>query len=157
MVGSRAWMFWGLVLFPLLGFAEGYSGGVSPGDVSKVLVQMGYEAEAAVDSEGDPMLHSRADDHPFSIYFYQMEGGKALSIQFSYALDVEVDVDDQVATWNREYRFGRAFVDEEGDPFLKMDLDVERGFTSEGLANNVERWVSLLGEFYEYFGDSGAP
>lgn len=153
MVRTSALVFCGLLSLPLLGFAEAYPGGVAPEEVSRVLVQMGYEAESAVDNQGDPMVHSSSDGHPFSVYFYQLEEGRALSIEFSYGLDLDISSDDLVATWNREYRFGRAFVDDEGDPFLKMDLDVERGFTPEGLENNLERWFSLVSEFYDYFND----
>lgn len=153
MVRTIALVLCGLVSLPLVGFAEAYAGGVAPEEVSEVLVQMGYEVESSVDNQGDPMLHSASEGHPFSVFFYQMEGGRALSLEFSYALDLETSAGELVATWNREYRFGRAFVDDEGDPFLKMDLDVERGFTPEGLENNLERWVSLVGEFYDYFND----
>jgi len=153
MVRTRVLVLCGLLSLPLGGFAETYVGGVTPEEVSQVLVEMGYEAKPAIDNEGDPMVHSSSDGHPFSVYFYQLEAGRALSLQFSYGLDLEETSDERVAAWNREYSFGRAFVDDEGDPFLKMDLDVERGFTPAALENNFERWFSLVGEFYDYFNE----
>ena len=56
----------------------------------------------------------------------------------------------KVADWNRTKRFGRAYID--GDKlYVEMDMDVERGATTEALANNFDRWVAVLEQFSKYF------
>jgi hypothetical protein len=131
-------------------------GGLTGAEVVQVLQEKGYRAELTTDSGGDPLVQSSADGSSFSIYFYGCEGEPARcdSIQFTAAFDVEGDgmslADANV--WNREHRFGRVYLDDESDPFLEMDVDVEFGFTTEALGSNVETWVTVLPRFKEHIG-----
>ena len=54
---------------------------------------------------------------------------------------------DNIAAWNRDARFGRAYLDRDGDPVVEMDVDVSRGATTEALASNLESWRLVLREF----------
>ena len=54
---------------------------------------------------------------------------------------------DDIATWNRDARFGRAYLDKDDDPVVEMDVDVSRGATTEALASNLESWRLVLREF----------
>ena len=54
---------------------------------------------------------------------------------------------DDIAAWNRDVCFGRAYPDRDGDPVVEMDVDVSRGATTEALASNLERWRLVLREF----------
>lgn len=58
---------------------------------------------------------------------------------------------DKVNAWNRTKRFIRAFVDEENDPYAVMDVDLERGATSEAVANAIDTWVGILPLFKQHF------
>jgi len=140
--------FVGAVTFP--------DGGVTGADVVKMLQDKGYRAELTTDSTGDPLVQSSADGSNFSIYFYGCEGEPARcdSIQFVAAFDVEgegMSLED-ANTWNREHRFGRVYLDDEKDPFLEMDVDVEYGFTTEAMGTNLETWTTVLPSFKEFIG-----
>ncbi|HEY4168655.1 MAG TPA: YbjN domain-containing protein [Reyranella sp.] len=37
----------------------------------------------------------------------------------------------RILDWNRDKRFGRAYLDKVGDPWVEMDVDVEHGATTE--------------------------
>jgi hypothetical protein len=85
------------------------------------------------------------------VYFYQCEGGRCGSIQFSAGFEGAASVPmTKVMEWNRTKRFGRAFLDG-GSLFVEMDMDVERGATTEALANNFERWAAVVEQFPKYF------
>jgi len=56
----------------------------------------------------------------------------------------------KVMEWNRTKRFGRAYLDG-GSLYVQMDMDVERGATTEALANNLERWAAVVDQFPKFF------
>lgn len=45
---------------------------------------------------------------------------------------------ERVNDWNRTKRYSRTFLDEEGDPHLVLDLDVEGGVTRERVADFIK-------------------
>jgi len=124
-------------------------GGVTAEEVAASLQAKGYKAEIGKDKGGDPKIHSGAEGVSFDIYFYGCnKGPRCSSLQFTVGFHVEggmklVDIN----TWNRSNRFGRAYLDDVNDPFVEMDLDVEHGFTSEAVENNIDTWDAVLGAF----------
>jgi hypothetical protein len=130
-------------------------GGVTGAEVVAALQDKGYRAELTTDSTGDPMIQSAAEGVNFRVFFYECEGDPARcsAIQLVAAFDLEEGLAlDRINLWNREHRFGRGYLDDENDPFVEMDLDVEYGFTTEALANNLDTWVTVLPGFKEFIG-----
>ena len=130
-------------------------GGMTAAEVAKVLHDKGYRAEITTDSVGDPLIESGVDGTHFSVYFYGCEGEvpRCNSIQLMAAFDLEEGLSlERINLWNREHRFGRGYLDDESDPFVEMDLDVEFGFSTEALANNLDTWSSVLPGFKEFIG-----
>ena len=54
---------------------------------------------------------------------------------------------NRINDWNRTRRFGSVYLDNEGDPVLKCDLDFEGGVTHESLVN----FIVLFGELADDF------
>jgi hypothetical protein len=52
--------------------------------------------------------------------------------------------------WNARTRFARAFLDEQGDPALQMDLSLEGGLSAANLKDVLETWGAAL-ETYSLF------
>jgi len=131
-------------------------GGMTAAEVAKVLQDQGYRAEITTDSAGDPLIESGVDGTHFSVYFYGCAGEeepRCNAIQFMAAFDLEDGTSfERINLWNREHRFGRGYLDDENDPFVEMDLDVEYGFTTEALANNLDTWSAVLPGFKEFIG-----
>ena len=48
-------------------------------------------------------------------------------------------------------RFGRAFLDAENDPIVEMDMDTEKGYTTEAISNNLATWLAVLSKFTAFF------
>ena len=128
-------------------------GGVTAQDVASVLRAKGYQADITTDKEGDPLVRSNSSGAKFGVFFYECKGKpRCKSIQFSAGFN-EPGLDPaKIADWNRRNRFGRAWIDKDGDPFVEMDVDVEHGATVEALANDLDRWVSVMGAFMRYLG-----
>ena len=125
------------------------NGGVTADEVAEVMKIMKLPVEQTRDKQGDPLIKSSSDGRRFGVYFYQCKANRCTSIQFSSGFNDAVPV-AKVMEWNRTKRFGRAYID--GTTlYVEMDMDVERGATTEALANNFERWAAVLEQFPKFF------
>lgn len=124
-------------------------GGVTAEEVAASLQAKGYKAEIGKDQGGDPKIHSGAEGVAFDIYFYGCnKGPRCSSLQFTEGFHVEGGMKlADINAWNRANRFGRGYLDDVNDPFVEMDLDVEHGFTTEAVENNIDTWDAVLGAF----------
>lgn len=124
-------------------------GGVTAQEVADVLQAKGYQAKIEKDRQGDPKIQSSTDGVSYEIYFYGCHSGpRCTSIQFSTAFHVDGGMSlERINAWNRTSRFGRGYLDDEKDPYVEMDLDVEHGFTTEAVDNNVDTWDAVVPAF----------
>jgi hypothetical protein len=128
-------------------------GGVTASEVASVLQGKGYKAEINADKSGDLLVGSASGGVNFSVYFYTCNHTpRCTSIQFSAGFQKPGITDEQLEKWNRTTRFGKAYFDTDHDPRVEMDVDVEHGATTEAIANDLDRWVSVLAEFVKYIG-----
>jgi hypothetical protein len=124
-------------------------GGVTVTDIADVMKAKGYKAEVTTDNSGDPMIKSAGSGVKFEVYFYGCNSSKrCTSIQFSAGFDLDKGLAlSKINEWNYTKRFGRGALDDEMDPYIRYDLDVEKGFTTEAVANNLDTWDSILSSF----------
>ncbi|MDO8410091.1 MAG: YbjN domain-containing protein [Phenylobacterium sp.] len=124
------------------------AGGVTAQEVIEVLQAKGYRAQEDEDGIGDPMIRSATDGVNYNIYFYGCEGARCTSIQFTVAFGMNEPMTlDRINAWNREMRFSRAYLDDEMDPVLEMDVDLERGATTEQLESGIDAWAAGVPAF----------
>ena len=126
-----------------------------PGSLVRALQQGGYAAKLGVDKVGDPMITSGVGGTTFQIFFYNCTKNKdCATVQFHSGYDLKTPVSlDKLNEWNRNKRFGRAFLDSENDPILEMDVDLDDGGISPLLfIDNIEFWTSILGNFERHIG-----
>jgi Putative bacterial sensory transduction regulator len=73
------------------------------------------------------------------------------SIQFHAGFTAETPVTlDGLHKYTRDHRFGRAFLDSDGQPAIQYDINLAEGGISEALLlDNVELWEVMI----EIFGD----
>lgn len=124
-----------------------------PDDIVTIIQNMGYKASLETDAEGDPKIQSSAAGSTFQIYFYGCtDNAECRSVQFSSGYDLTNGTNAAVMNdWNRRKRFGRAFIDDEGDPWIKLDLNLDEGGTTIGnFQDTFEVWELLLGQFEEH-------
>lgn len=121
--------------------------------IASFLENYGLPVEKTLDSDGDPQLESRIEGTRFAIYFYGCENGMACdSIQFSTAFDLVAPMSfEQVNEWNRTKRFGKTYLDEEGDPYFEMDLNLDfDGVGAKNFDDSIDLWRALLAEFRDF-------
>jgi len=123
-------------------------GGVSAPDLAAALKAAGYPADITNDRMVDPLIRSSTGKMVFEVNFFQC--GKELrctSFQFTAPLHRKAMTPSAIAIWNRDRRFGRAFLDFRGTPWISMDVEATHGMTTEALGANIERWVGVLSAF----------
>lgn len=126
--------------------------GVTAKDVAAVLQAKGYQAEIVKDGTGDPMVKSAVDGTKYRVVFYECDkAGRCGALEFLVGFDLENGMAlPRLNKWNRDERFGHAYLDDENDPYIQMDLNADNGFTSESLGGYVETWASLVPHFKRY-------
>lgn len=128
------------------------AGGVTAQEVAEALQAQGYKAEIGRDQTGDPMITSSMEGSTFRVMFYDCRAGeRCAAIQFATAFDLEDGLTlSAINTWNRERRFGRAYLDDEMDPFLEYDVDLEVGATTEAIGNALDVWEAVVPAFMRH-------
>ncbi len=128
-------------------------GGVTADEVAARMRAIGMPVEMASDKDGDPLIRSSLDEAKTSVWFYECNAKRRChSIQFAAGWSGVGTSASQIAEWNRTKRFGRAYLDRQGDPWVEMDVDLEHGATTEALANNITRWQLAMRTFKTYIG-----
>lgn len=107
-------------------------------------------ARMDTDSTGDPLIIGRIDGTKYGIYFYGCNDGRSCDdIQFTAAWgDVDASMDD-INTYNRKKRFGKGYIDHEGDPVLEMAVNIDYGVTIDNLEDTFDWWIKAVRSFKE--------
>jgi hypothetical protein len=127
--------------------------GVSPPEVAKLLRDAGYPADVNADRSGDPTIRGSTGMQLFVVDFYQCGSRpRCASLQFTARFRHRTVSPASVAVWNRDHRFGRAYLDFRGVAGVPMDVETSRGVTTGALRADVSRWITVIGEFDTFTG-----
>jgi hypothetical protein len=99
--------------------------------------------------DGDPMIRGRINGDAYVLYFYGCkEGAECRSVQFSAAWENPGQVGlAEVNDWNARKRFSKVFLDDENDPVLEMDVNLDFGVTRQNFDDWVDYWQVSLQTF----------
>lgn len=116
-------------------------------------IARGYGAvEVTSDAVGDPMLRGRMEGVQYLVLFYGCNDGRNCSnIQFQAAwINSGNTTEDSLRVWNRENRFGKAFLDNENDPVIQWDVNLFGGVSRANLDDTFDWWRVVLDNFEDY-------
>lgn len=128
---------------------EIHKGGMTGPEVAAWLQKGGYKAELTKDSSDDPLINSAADGQTFKIYFYDCDEAKRCkALQFSAGFDLKTPLKLEKANeWNRNNRYLKVYLDDDGDPYVQYDVNVNAGRTMAGLDDDFGVWTGMIGKF----------
>ncbi len=123
-----------------------------PEVVASFLEDYGLRVTRDTDSTGDPLLSSRIEGTNFKVYFYGCEEFPCDSIQFSSGFDLAQPLSAMMINeWNRDKRFGKAYLDDEGDPYIELDVNLDMdGVGGRNFDDTIDLWRVVLSEFRTY-------
>jgi hypothetical protein len=119
-------------------------------EVAAALTAAGYKAELKAEDDGT-FIQSAAGGYGFRVFFYGCEPRDAncKSIQFFAGFKPKTKPTLRAMNaYAAENRWGRVYLDKEGDPIIEMDLDLEQGGMSEALfRDNLAYFEAVMGMF----------
>ena len=125
----------------------------NPATIKAILESQGWPATLVTKDGDDPYIESNRNGLKFLVLFMNCEDNrncKTLQYYMGFSDAKEVSL-DRLNQWNRTKRFARAYRDDEGDPVLEMDVDVDfAGIPRENLSETLNTWSSLMDSFREY-------
>lgn len=133
---------------------------ISPADPAAIVLLLqreGYKAKLDKDEQGDPIIESAASGAQFQIFFYDCTEGRdcgSLTFHAGYAMDEgKKPAVDKMLEYNRRWRFGRAYLDDDKDPNLEFDLAFGGATMPEKMfVENVSVWTNSMASFQEHIG-----
>ena len=125
-----------------------------PDALMAIIRELGFQAKLEEDNIGDPVIRSSSGGVDFRVYFYECKNNKRCkSLHFSVGYDLAAGSSlDAMQEWNADKRFASAYLDDERDPFLQMDVNTDGGITQTNFENSFQLWQSLKGEFEQFIG-----
>lgn len=125
----------------------------NPATIKAIVESQGWPATLVSKSDADPYIESSRNGLKFLVIFMNCEDHKNCKTMqyymgFSDAKDVSLD---RFNEWNKTKRFARGYKDDEGDPVLEMDVDVDfAGIPRENLGETFNTWASLMDSYREF-------
>lgn len=122
--------------------------------ISLLMTDYGLAVEPGTHPDGTPELASRIDGTRFRVLFYGCDPGPCETIQFTTGFDLARPISAaRLNDWNRDRRFGKAFVDDEGDPFVEMDVNLYGdGVGRRNFEDTLDLWRQVLSDFRDFIG-----
>jgi len=127
-----------------------------PHQISETMKVEGETVEIKVDREGIPYIAAEHDGRTYQIYFFGCDEGvrndNCSSVQFYSAFTTGKPFPlERINKWSTERRFGRAYVESDGDAAIEMDVNfASTGMSRELFLDNLDLWFEVFGLFDAY-------
>ena len=106
-------------------------------------------------ADGQPRIAGETGGIPYQVFFLNCAAaGVCEDINFYAGFAGVKPTMDAMNAWNRDKRFGRAYLDSDLDAVIEYDINLEHGVSAENLNAAFALWSLLLGEFAGYVGYS---
>ena len=134
--------------------AHEFSSGVTEADVAQALSQKGLPVRLGNDAFKEPLIESYLGKLRFYVYFYECDPARRCkNIQFRTGFATRGTLSlVKINDWSTRWRFGRLYLDPEGDAILDFDVDVRRGASLELLTTSIERWIEVMQDAERFLG-----
>lgn len=139
-----------LVLLPLPLAAQDLVDATDPAAVLNIASGWG-SALLETDSVGDPMIRGRIEGISYVVYFYGCtDGADCASIQMRAGWLMDGVPVSAMNEWNRDRRFGKAYLDGDGDPVIEMNVNLAHGVSARNLDDTFAWYAGVIKEFTQF-------
>jgi len=130
--------------------ANGVIDGTDPQAVLSIVRTLG-DAELTKDGMGDPLIEGRIEGKKYFLYFYDCKKNRdCKSLMFFASWEAGDRTDARMAKWNREQRFGKAYIGKDDRAAIEMNVNLHGGVTQINLTDTLDWWRLVLAEFSDY-------
>ena len=130
--------------------AAGLVDPTDPTTLVRTMQNAGYRAELAVDNIGYPMIRSSTQGINYAIFFYGCTdaGTDCTNVQFEATFTMNSPLSAELMNeFNAAKRFIRVVVNDEGNPAIRMDVNMRDGITEDQFLDYMNLWDILVGDF----------
>lgn len=129
----------------------------SPEDVAAVMEDYGLvpEIEYFDDAEG-PVISASTDNFMFLMTFEACDpdgtGCELIVFRCGFSFEPEDQPDlETLNEWNSGL-WGKAYMDESGNPWVALEINVRGGISEENLTDTLSWWEDMMIEFADHIG-----
>ncbi|MGH1413890.1 MAG: YbjN domain-containing protein [Pelagimonas sp.] len=142
----------GFLMLPLAASAQSMVDASDANTLANLLKAEGYQVEVTTDKVGDPLIKGKLDGTNYDLFFYDCtDNANCRTVQFQVGYDMTNGMSLQRANqWNSDMRYATVYLDEEMDPFLQMDLNIDYGVSTTNFVDNFKMWSNVLGQFEDF-------
>ena len=128
-----------------------------PKSIMAALRAKGWKPELNKTDDGKPSIEFTVDKIITTVRFYNCnDDGKNCSTLNFYVGFAGTDYSSMegINSYNAKKRFGRAYLDDVGDPCLEMDIDLDfDGLPRENFLEYLSTWNLLIHDFRDYINE----
>lgn len=111
------------------------------------------DAELTKQQNGDPRISGNIDGIAYQVFFMNCTDNASCEDLNFYAgfRDIKPTL-DAINSWNRDKRFGNAYLDADLDAVIEYDVNLEYGVSRNNMDAAFGVWALLAGQFADYIG-----
>lgn len=121
--------------------------------IASILERSGYAPEMGTNS-GERFITAQTNGYKFLVLPQGCDDTKSncRTVQFFIAFNPQISPSlEAMNSYARDNRWGRVYLDKDGDPALEFDLDLERGGMSEELfLDNLAYWEATVDAYAKF-------
>ncbi len=108
-------------------------------------------ATVGMQQSGQAKIIARMDGVNYVAYFQNCSAARICDDLNLYAgfLDIKPS-QERINAWNASKRFGRAYIDPDGDAAMEMDINLKNGVSPANLSASFAIWRLILRQFVGY-------
>lgn len=126
--------------------------GANVDEIVKIAATYGA-AELGQQSNGDPRITGNINGITYQVFFLNCaENASCEDLNFYAGFLDNKQTLDVINAWNRDKRFGKAYLDTDQDAVIEFDLNLEHGVTAENLDAAFRLWSLILDQYTTYIG-----
>jgi Putative bacterial sensory transduction regulator len=127
--------------------------GNSVDDITNIAKGYG-SASLETQSNGAPKVSGRINGVTYTVYFMNCSdaGKDCEDLNFYSGFADNKPTMDLINAWNRDKRFGKAYLDSDLDAVVEFDLNLEHGVTRDNVDAAFELWSLILDQYTTYIG-----
>ncbi|MGB1208375.1 MAG: YbjN domain-containing protein [Paracoccaceae bacterium] len=127
----------------------------TPDAVLTAFADQGYLLRLTQDNTGDPMLRGKINGKTFVVLFYDCQDSTCKSVTFKAWFTTAQPVSlGHINNWNKGKRFGKAYIDEDADTVLEMEVNLDFGVSASNLSDTADWWRVVLNDFKTFLEDT---
>lgn len=104
-------------------------------------------------SNGDPMISGKIEGVSYYLFLRNCtDNANCEDLNFYAGFLDNKPTMDAINAWNRDKRFGKAYLDSDLDAVIEFDVNLEYGISQKNLDSTFAVWSLILEQYADYIG-----